>query len=82
MIQQGISDKIGVNCRDSEGRTAVWWAAEKNHLQLLKYLQTQNADLNIADVSAKDVYLSVCNLTPFTYPNPTSKYLHNTNTSS
>ena len=56
LIQQGINDnKIDVNCRDSGGQTAVYWAALEVHLQLVEYLITQHADLNIADVSAKDV---------------------------
>ena len=58
LIQQGINDKIDVNCRDSESRTAVWWAAEKGHLQLVEYLITQHADLSIANVSAYEVFLS------------------------
>ena len=58
LIQQGINDKIDVNCRDSESRTAVWWAAEKGHLQLVEYFIAQHADLSIADVSAYEVFLS------------------------
>ena len=63
-IQQGIEDKIDVNCQDSKGRTAVYWAAEKGHLQLVEYLITQHADLNIANVSGGDVLLSLTTLTP------------------
>ena len=69
LIQQGINDKIDVNCRDSESRTAVWWAAEKGHLQLVEYLITQHADLSIANVSTNEVFLStplIHILTPLT----------------
>ena len=51
VIQQGISDKIDVNCRDSGGRSAVWWAARKGHNQLVEYLVNQHADLSILTVS-------------------------------
>ena len=51
LMQQGINDKIDVNCRDGDGRTAVYWAAWKGHLHLVEYLITQHADLSIADVS-------------------------------
>ena len=53
LIQQATNDKIDVNCKDSEGRTAVYLAAWKGHLQLVEYLITQHADLSIADVSVK-----------------------------
>ena len=56
LIQQGINDnKIDVNCRDSGGRTAMYWAAQEGHLPLVEYLITQHADLNIATVSANNV---------------------------
>ena len=58
LIQQGINDKIDVNCQDSKGRTAVYWAAEKGHLRLVEYLISQQADLHIADVSGDDAVLS------------------------
>ena len=67
LIQQGINDKIDVNCRDSNGRTAVWWAAAKGHLQLVEYFIAQHADLSIADVSANEVFLSTP-LTPTVTP--------------
>ena len=59
LIQQGINDKIDVNCRDSKGRTAVYCAAQEGHLQLVEYLITQHADLNIANVSGDEVFLSI-----------------------
>ena len=59
VIQQGINDKIDVNCQDREGCTAVWLAAWRGHEQLLEYLISQQADLSIANVSAHDVYLSI-----------------------
>ena len=56
LIQQGINDnKIDINCRDSGSRTAVYWAAQEGHLQLMEYLISQHADLSIATVSANDV---------------------------
>ena len=56
LIQQGINDnKIDVNCRDSEGSTAVCLAAWNGHLQLVEYLITQHADLSISSVRANDV---------------------------
>ena len=55
VIQQGINDKIDVNCQDSKGRTAVYWAAKEGHSQLVEYLVTQHADLHIADVSGVGV---------------------------
>ena len=58
VIQQGINDKIDVNCKDSKGRTAVCWAASEGRLQLVEYLTTQHADLSIANVSADNVILS------------------------
>ena len=66
LIQQGINDKIDVNCRDSEGCTAMYWAAQKGHLQLVEYLITQHADLSVANVGADDVFLSISTLTPLT----------------
>ena len=61
LIQQGINDKIDVNCRDSKGRTAVYWAAKEGHLGLVEYLITQQADLHIADVSCDDTCCVVNN---------------------
>ena len=57
VIQQGINDKIDVNCHDIKGRTAVFWAAGNGHLGLVEYLVSQHADLHIADVSGDDVLL-------------------------
>ena len=65
LIQQGIKDKIDVNCQDSKGRTAMYWAAEKGHLGLVEYLISQQAHLNIVEnVSSDDVVLSITTLTP------------------
>ena len=64
VIQQGINEKIDINCRDDDGRTAVWLAAWKGHGQLVEYLITQHSDLSIANVSANDVYMSISFLTP------------------
>ena len=61
LIQQGINDKIDVNCRDSKGRTAVSWATEKGHLQLVEYLITQHADLSIANVSTNEGFSYLIN---------------------
>ena len=57
LIQQGINDKIDVNCQDSKGRTAMYWAAKEGHLGLVEYLISQQADLHTADVSGDDVVL-------------------------
>ena len=56
VIQQGINDKIDVNCRDSGGRTALYWAAFHDHSLLVEYLKTQHADMNIETVSANDLF--------------------------
>ena len=55
VIQQGINDKFDVNCRDIEGRTAVYLSSQEGHLPSVEYLINQHADLNIASVSAYDV---------------------------
>ena len=52
LIQQGINDKIDVNSRDNDGRTALFWAAHHNHVLLVEYLITQHADLSISTVCA------------------------------
>ena len=52
VIQQGINDKIDVNCRDNNSRTAIWWATQRDHLHILEYLISQHADTSIANVSA------------------------------
>ena len=52
LIQQGINDKIDVNCRDNNSRTAIWWATQRDHLHILEYLISQHADTSIANVSA------------------------------
>ena len=59
VIQQGINDKIDINCRESGGRTAVLCAAEQGHVLLLEYLLSQQADLSIPNVSANDVMLPI-----------------------
>ena len=59
VIQQGINDKIDINCRESGGRTAVLCAAEQGHIPLLEYLLSQQADLSIPNVSANDVMLPI-----------------------
>ena len=51
LIQQGVNNNFNINCRDSEGCTAVHLASRHAHLPLVKYLCTQHADLSIADVS-------------------------------
>ena len=66
VIQQGISDKIDVNCRDSEGRSALWWAAQKGHALLVEYLIKQHADLSIVTANADDLFWSIYTLTPLT----------------
>ena len=69
LIQQGINDKIDVNCKDGEDRTAVWWSAQEGHLQLVEFLVTQHADLSIVDkVSANDVFLPISSLTHIQTP--------------
>ena len=57
VIQQGINDKIDVNCRDSDGRTALIGAAFYGHILLVEYLILQQADVNIPSVSANDTLL-------------------------
>ena len=57
VIQQGINDKIDVNCRDSDGRTALIGAAFYGHIFLVEYLILQHADVNIPSVSANDTLL-------------------------
>ena len=64
VIQQGINDKIDVNCKDGEGCSALYRAAENGHLSLVEYLISNHSDLSIANVSASNVWLS--NI----YPNP------------
>ena len=60
LIQQGINDKIDVNCQDTKGRTAMYFAAEKGHLGLVEYLISQHADLHIVEnVSGDDVVFVV-----------------------
>ena len=66
VIQQGINDKIDVNCQDSESRTALWWATAMRHLQLVEYLITQHSDPTIANVSTNDAFLSIVTLTLIT----------------
>ena len=59
VIQQGINDKIDVNCRDSRGRHAVYWAAQEGHVSLLEYLITLHSDLNIATTDGGLTALSI-----------------------
>ena len=68
LIQQGINDKFDVNCRDSGGRTALYWASMFDRLQLVEYLISQHADVNIPTVSADDAFCHGTN-------NPTCRYL-------
>ena len=56
LIQQGINDKFDVNCRDSRGRTAVFWGSQEGHLPFVEYLITYHADLSIATVSVRDAF--------------------------
>ena len=64
MIQQGINDKIDVNCRDIEGHsTALYLSSREGHLPCVEYLISQHSNLNITSVSAHDFYLSI-------YPHP------------
>ena len=58
LIQQGINDKIDINCRDSTGRTALSFATQQSHLSLVEYLISLHADLNIANVSIHAITLS------------------------
>ena len=51
LIQQGINDKIDINCRGSRGRTALYHGAEQGHVLLVEYLISQNADLSITTVN-------------------------------
>ena len=55
LIQKGINDKIDVNCRDSGGRTALYWSTFQGHLHLVEYLVKCHSDLNVMTVSANDV---------------------------
>ena len=86
VIQQGINDKIDVNCRDLDGRTAVWLAVAEGHIPLTEYLINQHADLSIVGhVSDNDDILSISildqlplilTLTTDTYPNSIYNYPH------
>ena len=55
LIQQGINDKIDVNCRDSTGRSALSWSANHGHLLLVEYLIKNHAEVNILTVCAIDI---------------------------
>ena len=58
LIQQGIIDKIDVNCRDNTGRTALYVATQRDHISVVEYLLTQGADVSIPTVSANVASLS------------------------
>ena len=69
LIQQGIIDKIDVNCRDNTGRTALYVATQRDHISVVEYLLTQGADVSIPTVSANVASLSTRTSTPLTSSN-------------
>ena len=76
VIQQGIVDKIDVNCRDNKGLTALWFAALVRNIPLMEYLISQHADVNTADVSAK-IYSGYVTINPtYSCSNFTNIYRH------
>ena len=83
VIQQGINDKIDVNCQDSEqSRTALYWAVQNGHSLLVDYLIDQHADLSISTVCylpSSIIYLSIPTLTSRTYSITYTTYPHPTN---
>ena len=79
LIQQGINDKIDVNCRDSGGRTALYFGCQEGKPLLVEYLIAQNADVNLSTVCANVVFLSTCAPTSIC-SNPTDTYLPHSHT--
>lgn len=47
--------KIDVNCLDSNGKTALLWAAICGHLDIVKFLIEQGADLSLVDGTRDDI---------------------------
>ena len=79
LIQQGINDKIDVNCRDSGGRTALYFGCQEGKPLLVEYLIAQNADVNLSTVCVNVVFLSTCAPTSIC-SNPTDTYLPHSHT--
>ena len=69
LIQQGINDKIDVNCRDSTGCTALYVATQRDHISVVEYLFSQGADVSIPTVCANVASLSTRTSTPLTSSN-------------
>ncbi|KAG0472879.1 hypothetical protein HPP92_014736 [Vanilla planifolia] len=44
-----IGNGVPVNLRDSEGRTALHWAVDRGHLEIVEMLLSRNADVNAKD---------------------------------
>jgi len=53
--------KLGadLNSTNSDGRTAVWTAADEGHLDIIKLLVDAGADVNIADNYLNDTPLHI-----------------------
>ena len=37
----------GINCKDKNGKTALYYAAEEGQLECFKYLYSKGADVNV-----------------------------------
>ena len=54
---QSLVDKVNVNSKDGQGRTALWNAAYTGHLDVVKFLVARkDVDVNLADVRTKDCH--------------------------
>ena len=54
---QSLVDKVNVNSKDSDGRTALWNAALRGHLDVVKFLVARkDVDVNLASVRTKDCH--------------------------
>ena len=54
---QSLVDKVNINSKDSQGRTALRCAAYRGYLDVVKFLVARkDVDVNHADVRTKDCH--------------------------
>ncbi len=52
-VERSIKEGANVNAQDGQGRTALYFAADKGDMDAVKFLIDQGANVNLADINGQ-----------------------------